>query len=215
VIVDHARGETVIDERGAPVDAGRVRALRRRFRRHLESAQVVILNGSLPPGIPDDLYASMIAEAAPRPTILDTSGAALRHGLESQPTVAKPNRRELEEVLGRPLASLEDVAAAAEDLHAQGTGWVVVSLGADGVVLASGEGTWHLRPPPVERVNAVGAGDSLVAGLASGLTRGYTSLEATRLAVAASASDVRTLLPGTVEPEAVRALLPQVSAEPL
>jgi len=96
IIVDPGRVETVINERGVAVERQALRTLRRRVRRRLTRTQVVVLCGSLPPGVPDDLFATLIADVAPRPTILDSSGEGLRRGLGAGPTVVKPNRLELE-----------------------------------------------------------------------------------------------------------------------
>ena len=212
IIVDPGRAETVINERGVVVERQALRALRRRVRRRLTRTQVVVLCGSLPPGVPDDLFATLIADVAPRPTILDSSGEGLRCGLGAGPTVVKPNRLELEEIDGRRLRTLQEVAAAGRGLRDRGAGWVVVTLGEEGAVVVCAGGAWHLRAPRVERINAIGAGDTLAAGLAVGLARGLAPLEAARLGVAAAAADVRTELPGAPAVAMVARLLPDVSA---
>jgi len=97
----------------------------------------------------------LIADVAPRPTILDSSGEGLRRGLGAAPTVMKPNRLELEELDGRRLRTLQDVAAAGRGLRDRGVGWVVVTLGEDGAVVVCAGGAWHLRAPRVERINAM------------------------------------------------------------
>jgi tagatose 6-phosphate kinase len=215
IIVDPGRAETVINERGLVVERQAVCALRRRVRRRLTRAQAVVLSGSLPPGVPDDLFATLIADVAPRPTILDASGEGLRRGLDAAPTVAKPNRLELEEVDGRRLHTPQEVAAAGRRLRDRGVGWVVVTLGEEGAVVVCAEGAWLLRPPRVERINAIGAGDTLAAGLAVGLTRGLPPLEAARLGVAAAAADVRTELPAELTVAMVAGILPDVSVRRL
>ena len=67
------------------------------FRSLLPEASVVALSGSLPPGVPIDGYAALIrhAAAAGVPAVLDTSGEALRPGLQAGPALAKPNIHEL------------------------------------------------------------------------------------------------------------------------
>jgi tagatose 6-phosphate kinase len=215
IIVNPGQGETVINERGIAVDPRAVRALRRRVRRHSARAQAVVLSGSLPPGTPDDLFATLIADVAPRPTILDSSGEGLRRGLDAAPTVAKPNRLELEEAVGRRLGTPADVADAGRNLRDRGIAWVIVSLGDEGAVLVCANGAWHLRAPSVERINAIGAGDTLAAALAVGLIWGLAPLEAALLGVAAAAADVLTELPGNVTAGMVASLVPEVSARRL
>ena len=74
------------------------------FRELLGPATVVALSGSLPPGVPIDGYATLIAlaNAIGVPTVLDTSGPALRAGLAAGPTLAKPNTAELAALLSAP-----------------------------------------------------------------------------------------------------------------
>ena len=213
LIIDPGHSETVVNEPGAHVDARAVRALRWRIGRHLRGASVVIIAGSLPPGLPDEFPASIIRGAGSRPTILDTPGEAFRLGVVARPAVAKLNRRELEATLGRALATPADITNAAHELLEAGAGAVLVTLGAEGVVLASPDGTWRLRPPEVDRVSAIGAGDSLTAGLAAGLLHGRSLLDAVTLGAAAAASDVTTLLPGTVDMTDVAAMRARVGIE--
>jgi len=213
LIIDPGRSETVVNEPGAEVDARAVRALRRRVSRHLRPASAVVIAGSLPPGFPADLPAAIIKRAGSRPVILDTPGEAFRRGVAARPAVAKLNRDELEATLGRRLPVPSDIHRAAREFLDQGAGAVVVTLGPEGVVLVSPDGTWLLRPPVVERVSAIGAGDSLTAGLAVGLVRGIPLLDAVILGMAAAASDLSTLLPGTVNAGDIDALKARVAVE--
>src|SRR2546422_11070917 len=115
------------------------------------------------------------------------------------------------DVLARPLASVDDVLDAADTLRTQTRGEVIVTMGASGAALITDEGRWHLSPPEVTRVNTIGAGDSLTAGVIVGLLRGYSLLDAARTGVAAAAAGGATPLPGTNYAEAGGALLPPVA----
>ncbi|MDQ7843521.1 MAG: hexose kinase [Armatimonadota bacterium] len=215
LIIDPGRSETVVNERGASVDAVAVRRLRRRIAAHLPRSSVVVLNGSQPPGLPARFFASLIGWAKPRPVILDTPGEAFRLGVAAGPSVAKLNRRELADSLGRRLTSVHDVARAGRQLLAAGAQAVVVTLGEKGAVLVQSDAAWLVAPPEVERVNTIGAGDSLSAGIAVGLFRKRSLVEAVRLGVAAAAADVTTLLPGAVESAVARSLERRVRVEQL
>jgi tagatose 6-phosphate kinase len=215
LIIDPGRGETVVNEPGAEVDPRAVRVLRRRIGRHLAEAALLIIAGSQPPGMPASFPAEVIGAAGSRPTILDTPGEAFRLGVAAGPAVAKLNRRELEETLGRPLGGHAEVTRAARRLLEEGARAALVTLGPEGALLVAPGGAWRLTPPKVDRVNAVGAGDSLTAGLAAGLVQGRSLLESVRLGMAAAASDVTTLLPGTIALAEVEALLGQIGVEPL
>ncbi len=183
----------------------------------LPSGRVLVLAGSLPPGVPQDAYAGLIRLAHARGvrTILDTSGAALRLGVEACPYLIKPNVAEAEELLGRPLPDLPAVVQGARELAGRGCAAVVISLGAEGAVCVQGERAWWAVPPPVERRSHVGAGDSLVAGLAVALARGEDVVAGLRLGVAAGAASVMTLGTSLGRAEDVAALLPRVRVEEL
>jgi 1-phosphofructokinase family hexose kinase len=215
LIVDPGRSETVVNEPGAQVGARAVRALRRRIEGYLPGSSLLVIAGSLPPGMPAAFPAEVIRAAGSRPVILDTPGDAFRLGVAAGPAVAKLNRRELEATLHRSLTGLREVVQGARDLLGEGARAALVTLGPDGAILVTPTGAWRLTPPRVDRVNAVGAGDSLSAGLAAGLVQGRSLLEAVRLGMAAAASDVGTLLPGTIEPAQVEAFETQVGIETL
>lgn len=210
IIVDPSAGETVINEEGPRVSPVAGQALAARVTRRLAAARVLVLAGSLPPGLSSDFYARIIRASRGLPSILDTSGAALRRGLAARPDVVKVNREELQAVAGRSLASRARVLGAARRLRRAGVKSVVVTLGEDGALAGSDDGWWQVFPPRVRRASAVGAGDSFTAGLAAGLLRGESFLNAVRLGVAAAAADVTTLRPGDVSGALVRRILPRV-----
>lgn len=153
---------------------------------NLAGGGIAVLTGSLPPGVPPDMYASLIralrAQAAR--CVLDAQAEALVHGIDERPFLIKPNLYELEQLVGRPLPHLHDVIAEARALQARGIEYVCVSLGADGALLVDAQASYVAKAPPVEVASTVGAGDSMVAGLVAALARGESPGEALRLAVA-------------------------------
>ena len=146
----------------------------------LAGASVVVLSGSLPPGVPSDAYAGLIAAAtrAGVPAVLDTSGEALRAGVAAGPAIVKPNLDELAALTVRSLRTpdggidLIAVTAAACSLRTAGAQAVVVSLGPDGLLAVTGDGCWQARPTAVLAGNATGAGDAATSALAHGLLLG-------------------------------------------
>ncbi|MEY9912378.1 1-phosphofructokinase [Catenulispora sp. MAP12-49] len=130
-----------------------------------------VLSGSLPPGVPDDVYARLTAQFAEHGVrvAVDTSGAALLAAVDAGPDLIKPNRQELAAAVGTPLNSIGEVVAAAEKLCSRGVKAVLASLGADGTVLVDGSGAVFGAAEAIEPVSTVGAGDALLAGfLAAG-----------------------------------------------
>lgn len=155
---------------------------------------VLVLSGSLPPGVDAGFYAR-VARQAPRDTkvVVDTSGEALRRSLEARPCLVKPNLRELGQLVGRELESDAEIERAAMGLVRDGrVEVVIVSLGAAGALVATQDGPTRLRSPMVPIRSKVGAGDSMVAGAVVGLARGWSWLDAGRLGVAAGAAAVMT-----------------------
>lgn len=153
--------------------------------------------GSLPPGLAPEWYADLVAHAhrAGARVALDTSGPALLAALRARPDVIKPNAAELAGAVGRPLATLGDAVKAAEELIGRGAGAVLASLGADGQLLVSPEGTFHGTAPVTTVRSDVGAGDASLAGF---LIAGGTGPAALASALAHGAAAVQ--LPGSVMP---------------
>jgi fructose-1-phosphate kinase PfkB-like protein len=110
--------------------------------------------------------------------LLDSSGEALRLGCAAGPYLVKPNVVEAEEMTGQEISSDADALAAVEFFLRQGIELVALSLGADGLLLASKELAVWARPPRVQARNPVGAGDALLAGIASALAGPSTRLRA-------------------------------------
>ncbi len=179
-----------------------------RFHELASRARVVVLAGSLPPGLPDHAYAQLIG-ATTTPTILDTSGPPLLEGVAARPRVVKPNADEL------AVTGLADPLAAARRLRERGAGAVVASRGAEGMVAVTGDGTWHAGVPEPLRGNPTGAGDACVAALAAGLAAGTPWPALLADAVALSAAAVACPLAGDVDLDTYRRLAPGVPVEEL
>lgn len=190
---------TEINTAGPRIRRAEWEALFTRIRRAAVRCDGVVLSGSLPPGAPQTLYGRWI-RALHRlnvPTILDTSGKALAHGIRARPWLVKPNREETEALIGHRLMHRYHVVEAAQHVLQRGATLAILSLGGDGAVLAAQHprGVWWARPPRVRVVSAVGAGDSLVGGFLFAWTRRYGLLESFRWGVAAGTAAVMT--PGT------------------
>jgi 6-phosphofructokinase 2 len=158
----------------------------------------IVASGSCPPGVPDDFYqrvAELAHELGSR-FIVDTSEAPLRLAAQAGVYLLKPNMREVGQLAGQEIESEEQQISAAKDLVESGQAEVVVvSMGAGGALLVTQEIQEHLRTPTVPIRSRLGAGDSMVAGIVLGLSRGKSIREATLFGMAAGAATV--MLPGT------------------
>ncbi len=160
----------------------------------------IVASGSLPPGVPDDFYVQLAALVADwqAKVIIDTSGAPLLKVVDDCAHIylIKPNLGELAALVGRELLDDEDIVAAGHELLARcNIEVLVISLGAAGVLLITNQQATFLRAPTVPIRSKIGAGDSTVGGIALGLVRGLSLLEAVRFGVAAGSAAVMT--PGT------------------
>lgn len=174
----------------------------------------VVLSGSLPPGMPANVYAAIVepVQAAGGSVLLDTSGEPLRAALAAGPRIVKPNRHELAELLGRPLDSMEALVAGGQELlHATpAPEWVVVSLGDEGALFLTREQVLLAQPLRMTVTSTVGAGDAMVAGLVAARLENLSLMESARLATAFSAAKLTRLGPHLPAPGEVRALAAQV-----
>ena len=198
------RGDvTAFNEAGPEVSEREFAEFRGQYEKALAGASAVVLSGSLPTGLPAGAYATLIevARAACVPAVLDTHGEALLRGAAAGPAIVKPNLDELESLAGRRLSAgdgpdLAAVAAAADQLRAFGAQAVVASLGADGLLAATGDGRWQARPGAPVAGNATGAGDAVAAALAHGLVLGRPWDERLRHAAALGAASVAAPVAG-------------------
>jgi len=187
-----------------------------RLRVHVEAllpqAEFFLCGGSMPEGMPVDWYAPLIARARDLgiSTLLDTSGPFLAPNVAARPTMIKPNAAEASQLLGRAIASVEEAACAAEELHRQGIETVIITLGERGAVAATEEGLYVVPPVPVRAVNTAGAGDGFSAGLIQARLRGEGWAEALRWAAAVATAVLLTPGTGEVRPQDVQALYPRV-----
>lgn len=176
-----------------------------------DGADWLVLAGSLPPGIPEGFYATVIDAVRNRyhraaPLIaVDSSGGPLLGTLSTgaRPDLLKPNAEELAELAGLAgsvdlEADPERAARAAASLVADGVGAVLATLGAQGALLVTPDGSWHATHPPVAARSTVGAGDSALAGYLLAHAAGKLPENCLRQAVAHGSAAAS--LPGSTVP---------------
>jgi tagatose 6-phosphate kinase len=199
-VVGLADGDaTAFNEPGAPWTPAEAEAFLRQVSGLLrrEGPAVLVVSGSVPPGFPPDGYAQLtsLGHDVGCQVVVDASGGPLLGSLSAHPDVVKPNRDELRSVTG-----LQDAVAGAKALQDMGARHVVVSLGADGMVLLRPDGS-VMRAAPGEalRGNPTGAGDAGVAAVAAGLAREAEWAPILVDAVAWSAAAVLQPVAGSVD----------------
>lgn len=158
----------------------------------------LVASGSLPPGVPADFYARVarLAKEMNAKFFLDTSGDALEQAGRDGIYLVKPNLRELSEFAGRNLKTEQDRIAAGQQMISENRAEVVVlSMGPAGALLITAEGGEYFPALDVPIRSAVGAGDSMLAGIVFALAGGETLRNAVLYGIAAGSAALMT--PGT------------------
>ncbi len=189
-----------------------------RYKAHLPQAHWVIAAGSLPAGVGDDFYCSVveIAHRLKVPVMVDCAGAPMRNALPAQPDIIKMNRSEFYQTFGGQRGSRDDLIAAANAVRAgrQSTS-IVITCGEDGILAITPSGSYVATSPVVREVNAAGAGDAVSASLAWQLSAGAAWPEALRWAAATSAAVVLTEGTADCRLEDVHRILNETTVQPL
>ncbi len=173
----------------------------------LKEGDTLILAGSIPNSMPDSIYQDILASLQGHGIrfVVDATKSLLLNVLQYHPFLIKPNNHELGEIFGVTLDSRESVVPYARKLQDQGAGNVLVSMAGEGAVLVTENGEVHMQPAPKGTlVNAVGAGDSMVAGFVAGWAQKQDYLHAFHMGISAgSASAFSDLLATRAEIEAI------------
>lgn len=157
----------------------------------LKNGDTLVLAGSIPTSVPANMYQIILEELKSRNInmVVDATKDLLMNTLHFRPFLIKPNRHELEEVFDITIENKEDAVRHARHLQRLGARNVMVSLSGDGAVLVSEEGeSFEAEVPPGKLVNAVGSGDSMIAGFLAGWENSKDYGQAFRMAVAAGSA---------------------------
>jgi len=204
--------QTRIDAPGPNISKDELERFIRKMRQIYPRPDLVVISGSIPPGVPANFYYDSVMEARGFKVraIVDTEGQWLEEAIKAKPCCIKPNVHEAEGLLGMELPTEEAIVKGALKLVKSGVKIAVISRGKDGIIAATRGRIFKAVPPKVKVRSAVGAGDCTVAGLALKLASGEPLIEACRLAVAMGTAAVLT--PGTelCHRADVEELLPQV-----
>jgi 1-phosphofructokinase family hexose kinase len=145
----------------------------------------VVMSGSMPPGVSENFYAQVITSLAKKNVrvILDADGEALRRGIEAQPFLIKPNIHEFGRLVEKNVREVDEIVAHVNP-YVGFIQYIVVSMGARGVVAVSRTERYQVVPPKVNVKSSIGAGDALVGGLVYALSEGSSFEDALTLGVA-------------------------------
>lgn len=163
-----------------------------------EGIEFIVASGSLPPGVPLDIYARLatIAKRKNAKLVIDTSGEALKHAVDEGVYLIKPNLGELASLAGVEKIDQDKIVNLGRKLIKKGGCEIlVVSMGEKGAMLITINEHHHFIPPQVNRKSTVGAGDSMVAGLVLALSKQRSLAEVLKYGIACGTA--ATMNPGT------------------
>ena len=161
----------------------------------LESGDVLVLSGSIPNTLPDDMYERIMERLVGTDVRIsvDATKDLLMNVLKYHPFLIKPNNHELGDMFRVTLESDDEIAEYARKLQEMGARNVLVSMAGDGAILVTEDGSVLKQLPPAgEVVNSVGAGDSMVAGFLAGYLKTGSYEEALKLGTAAGSATAFT-----------------------
>ena len=174
-----AESETEINGQGPVITEEAQRALFAKLDR-LTSSDTLVLAGSIPNTLPDDIYERIMEHLEGRGIriVVDATKNLLRRVLKYRPFLIKPNNHELGEMFGVELKTDDDIIFYAKKLQEEGATNVLISMAGDGAILLTAEGVFYRSAAPKGTlVNSVGAGDSMVAGFLAGFMESNGSYE--------------------------------------
>lgn len=181
---------TEINGMGPDIDSPCVEQLYQKLEK-LGEGDTLVLAGSIPKCLPDSIYSDILERLQNKGVlfVVDATKDLLLNVLQYQPFLIKPNNHELGEIFNVILNTRESVVPYAKKLQEKGARNVLVSMAGEGAVLVDEVGGVHmLAAPEGKLVNAVGAGDSMVAGFLAGWTQKKDYEHAFRMGISAGSA---------------------------
>ena len=157
----------------------------------LKDDDILVLAGSIPNTLPEDIYEKILAALAGKETriVVDATKDLLLNVLKYHPFLIKPNNHELGEMFDTVCETKEDIEYYARKLQEKGARNVLISMAGDGAILITEDGaSIQMGTPKGKVINSVGAGDSMVAGFVAGYLKSGSYEEALKSGTAAGSA---------------------------
>lgn len=183
-----AKSTTDINETGFSVSQVQIEQLKIMLQAYAKQSKFMVFSGSICKGIDLKAYQSLIEAVHPTPWVLDADRDVLRAGLALQPYLIKPNIHELEDLLQIRLKNHDEIVREVRRLiQGYKIHYCLVSMGEQGSILITQDLAYYAKALDIELVTTVGAGDAMLAGFLSCITKGCSDEEALRTATACGA----------------------------
>lgn len=205
-----SKEETEINAQGPKIQDKDVAVLFHKLNK-LTSGDVLVLCGSIPNSLSNDIYDKIITYLQGRDVlfVVDATKELLRNVLKHKPFLIKPNHLELSELFGKTLTSREELISHAIKLKDEGAQNILISMAGEGAILITEDGSiFDRKAPKGIVVNSVGAGDSMVAGFLAGYLQNHNYEDALTMGIAAGSASAFSKEFATIEE--VNKLLPLI-----
>ena len=192
---------TEINGMGPVISAEAVEQLMEQLAK-LQAGDSLVFAGSIPSSMSSEIYRDIMAklDAKGIQFVVDATKNLLFNVLEFHPFLIKPNNHELGELFGVELSTREAVIPYAKKLQEEGARNVLVSMAGEGAVLVAETGEVFMSAAPEGiLVNAVGAGDSMLAGFLAGWEERHDYGHAFKMGLAAGSASAFSELLATKE----------------
>ncbi|HYH57976.1 MAG TPA: 1-phosphofructokinase family hexose kinase [Thermoleophilaceae bacterium] len=219
-VIDDTTGvQTEINERGPAVSEAEIELFTDKLLYLAKGAGVCVFAGSLPAGVPNSLYADLVAElkAMGVTSVLDAEGEPMRLAMRSEPSMVSPNELEAEELVGHEFSDDEDRLRGLQEIADLGPDEVAMTLPSGCIALVGDEEKrlYRVTLEPRETRSTVGSGDAFLAGYVAARYTGSPAEECLRFGVACGAQSTQHFGAGVLDPREVERLMGEVEVEPL
>ncbi|WP_077330319.1 hexose kinase [Virgibacillus siamensis] len=217
IAVLHEGQQTEILEAGPVISEDEALKFINQFSEYVKKVDIVTISGSLPKGLEKDYYLRLveIANRHNTPVLLDTKGELLKHTIagENKPFLMKPNQDELADLLGEKIDDEAQIIDALSSQRFASVPWVVVTTGASGAIVKRNQETYRVTTPTVNAINPVGSGDAVIAGFASGFSRGLVDVEFIKYGLAMGVLNAMEAKTGSINPEKISWCMDRIRVE--
>ena len=208
-IISNNGSQTEVLEPGPEIFQSELDDFYNEYREIIDECDIICASGSLPRNVPIDMYSKLIkiAKDKGKKFILDTSGEALVEGMKASPYMIKPNKEELEKILGTTISTERELVDGLKSLGRYNIDIIVASLGSEGSIVYYDDKIYRVSAPKIKAVNPVGSGDSMIAGFAVALEMGYDLETMVKFASACGTANAMEVETGKVNIENVHKII--------
>ena len=157
---------------------------------NIKENDILVLSGSIPNSVRNSIYKEIIDLLKNKniKVILDSRDEAFKEAIKSGVFLSKPNKNELKEYFNKEINSLEDIIFYSKKLIEEGSQNLIVSMGKEGSVLITKDAVYKGNAPDGKLISSVGAGDSMVAGIVYGISKGLNIEDSYKYAIASGSA---------------------------